>query len=162
MYRASQSVFLSYWMESVLTMLSSPNVSSIKKKRIAHREATGICATASGYPTNASPGPRKGEQFICPFIYFRDALSFCLPTSTLCLCRALSSISNAQWCCMDNTASAPPSPFPLPCQFQACLSPFPLSPFPLTDTNNENEREWHAQYCFTISFTAIYVFNPQL
>ena len=41
----------------ILTSESMPRSMIMKKNRTAHRGATGICATASGYTTNARPGP---------------------------------------------------------------------------------------------------------
>lgn len=34
-----------------------------KKKRMAHRGAAGIVASASGYTTNASPGPEHDRRY---------------------------------------------------------------------------------------------------
>ena len=41
----------------VLTALSNPKVSSIRKKMIAHPVDPGSAAIASGYTTNTNPGP---------------------------------------------------------------------------------------------------------
>lgn len=47
---------------SLITWLSRPNVSSIKKNRMAHSGEIGIWAIASGYTTKASPGPRESKN----------------------------------------------------------------------------------------------------
>jgi hypothetical protein len=47
---------------TMFTWLSNPNVINMKKKQIAQNGAPGIKETASGYATNAKPGPVTHRQ----------------------------------------------------------------------------------------------------
>ena len=50
------------------TWLSSPSVSNMKKKRIAHRVEGVKLDTASGYTTNAKPAPETVNKTLCLFV----------------------------------------------------------------------------------------------
>jgi hypothetical protein len=57
-----------------LTWLSSPSVRIMKKNNTAQTGEIGICAIASGYTTNTSPGPMKINIII---IFHREQISHC-------------------------------------------------------------------------------------
>lgn len=51
---------------AVVTMVSRPRVSSMRKKMIAQKGERGSLVSASGYTTKAMPGPVK-NTYICIF-----------------------------------------------------------------------------------------------
>ena len=59
-----------------LTSDPNPKVNIIRKNRTAHNGPTGICANASGYTSNARPGPKNKQKENMGHVLAKSYLTF--------------------------------------------------------------------------------------
>ena len=88
------------WFASGCTSELKPRVISMKKKRMAHSGATGICVKPSGYTTNTSPGPTHVQQNPSAVV---DTCTTDFPVK--CTCMRISICSNVTFAYLDNKAT---------------------------------------------------------